>query len=150
MAARPHGHWARSVVSEDPITLRPAKLREVKWRDLAIRFAFGAAVSLVAGLVAVLFGARAGGVWLAFPAILPAGLTLIEHKEGRHQADRDIRGAVLGALGMVAFAVAAYVMVPLVGGLVAVLLALLVWLVVSLGLYLGLRALLVRRTTPRQ
>jgi hypothetical protein len=145
MAGQPRGRWVRSLVSEDPITLRPAKLREVRWPDLAVRFAFGAAVSLVAGLVAVLFGARAGGVWLAFPAILPAGLTLIERKEGNHQADRSARGAVLGALGMVAFAVAVYVMVPLLGGLAAVLAALLVWLVVTLGLYLGLRALLVGR-----
>lgn len=150
MTARPHGRWARTVVSEEPITLRPGKLREVRWRDFAIRFAFGAAVSLVAGLVAVLFGARAGGVWLAFPAILPAGLTLIERKEGRHQADRDIRGAVLGAVGMIAFGVAVYVLVPLVGGLVAVLVALVVWVAVTLGLYLGLRALVVRRSTPCQ
>jgi hypothetical protein len=148
--ARPDDHWARAVVCEDPVTLRPAKLREVRLHSLAIRFAFGAAVSLVAGLVTVLFGARAGGVWLAFPAILPAGLTLIERKEGRHQADRDVRGSVLGALGMVAFAIAVYVMVPLLGGLGAVLVALVVWLVVTLGLYLGLRALLPGRATPRR
>ena len=66
MAGQLRGRWVRSLVSEDPITLRPAKLREVRWPDLAVRFAFGAAVSLVAGLVAVLFGGKAGvaeGLW---------------------------------------------------------------------------------------
>jgi hypothetical protein len=150
MAAGPDDHWARALVCEDPIALRPAKLREVRLHSLAVRFAFGAAVSLVAGLVTVLFSTRAGGVWLAFPAILPAGLTLVDHKEGRRQADRNVRGSVLGALGMVAFAVAVYVMVPLLGGLAAVLVALLLWLVVTLGLYLGLRALLPGRATPRR
>jgi hypothetical protein len=144
--ARPGDHWARALVSEDPIRLRPAKLREVRLHSLAVRFAFGAAVSLLAGLVTVLFGPRAGGVWLAFPAILPAGLTLIERREGRREADRGVRGSVLGAIGMVAFAVTVYVMVPLAGGLAA----LLVWLVVTLGLYLGLRALLRRRARPRR
>jgi Protein of unknown function (DUF3147) len=145
MAASPGQHWAQTVVSEEPIALRPGKLREVNWGEVGIRFAFGAAVSLVAGVVGVLFGAAAGGVWLAFPAILPAGLTLVERKENRRQAERDVRGAILGAVGMVAFAATVYIGVPLVGGLVAVLVALLVWMVVSLGLYLGLRALLVRR-----
>jgi predicted membrane protein len=148
--ARPGDHWARALVSEDPIRLRPAKLREVRLHSLAVRFAFGAAVSLLAGLVTVLFGPRAGGVWLAFPAILPAGLTLIERREGRREADRGVRGSVLGAIGMVAFAVTVYVMVPLAGRLAALLAALLVWLVVTLGLYLGLRALLRRRATPRR
>jgi hypothetical protein len=145
MAAPPRQHWAQTVVSNEPIALHPGKLREVNWRELAIRFAFGAAVALVAGVVGMLVGAAAGGLWLAFPAILPAGLTLVEHKEHRRQAERDVRGAILGAVGMVAFAVAVYIGVPLVGGLVAVLAALLVWVVVTLGLYLGLRGLLVHR-----
>ena len=144
MAAAPREHWAQAVVSEEPIELQPGKLSEIKWREFAIRFAFGAAASLVAGVVAILFGARAGGVWLAFPAILPAGLTLLERKEDRGAAERDVRGAVLGAIGMVAFAVAVYLGVPRVGGLVAVLLAVLVWTALTLGLYLGFRVLLVR------
>jgi hypothetical protein len=145
MAAPLRHHWAQTVVSTQPIALHPAKLREVNRGEVGIRFAFGAAVSLVAGIVGVLVGAAAGGLWLAFPAILPAGLTLVEHKENRRQAERDVRGAILGAVGMVAFAAAVYVAVPLVGGLLAVLVALLVWVVVTLGLYLGLRALLVSR-----
>jgi Protein of unknown function (DUF3147) len=145
MAAAGRAHWAQAVVSGEPIQLQPGKLSEIKWYELAIRFAFGALASLVAGVVAILFGARAGGVWLAFPAILPAGLTLLERKQGRDAAERDVRGAVLGAIGMVGFAVAVYLGVPRVGGLLAVLVAVLVWAAVTLALYLGLRALLNRR-----
>jgi hypothetical protein len=88
MAASPGQHWAQTVVSTEAIALHLGKLREVDWGEVGIRFAFGAAVSLVAGVVGVLVGAAAGGLWLAFPAILPAGLTLVEHKENRRQAER--------------------------------------------------------------
>jgi hypothetical protein len=58
------------------------KLRQTKASELALRFAFGATASLVAGLVSIAFGPRVGGTFLAFPAILPASLTMIEKKEG--------------------------------------------------------------------
>ena len=51
MAGQLRGRWVRSLVSEDPITLRPAKLREVRWPDLAVRFAFGAAGAGVPGFL---------------------------------------------------------------------------------------------------
>lgn len=113
------------------------RLKSIRPRDLAIRFAFGAAVSIVAGIIGYAAGERAGGVLLAFPAILPAALTLIESREGTSTAVSDVRGAVVGALGMVAFAVA----VVLLAGHVPVLLALLVatvsWAVVSPAVYFG-------------
>lgn len=47
-----------------------------------------------------------GGVFLAFPAILGATLTLIEEEEhSRDPVVQDARGAALGATGMIAFAV---------------------------------------------
>ncbi len=70
----------------------------VRLRDLAIRFAFGFVVSVLAGLMTVVFGNRIGGLFLAFPAILPASLTLIEQKEGRRQAEGNAVGAVIGAM----------------------------------------------------
>jgi nicotinamide mononucleotide (NMN) deamidase PncC len=81
------------------------KLGNLSLRDFGIRFAFGAGVSLLAGLVGLGVGQRAGGVLLAFPAILPAALTLIEKREGTSEAVADIRGAVIGACAMVFFAV---------------------------------------------
>jgi hypothetical protein len=51
-----------------------SKLSKDRPKDLTVRFAFGAAISLVAALISLAFGATAGGMFLAFPAILPASL----------------------------------------------------------------------------
>lgn len=83
------------------------KLRKVKARELAVRFAFGAAISVVAGLVSLATNPTAGGMFLAFPAILPATITLIERKESTAQTVHDVQGAVLGALGLMVFALVA-------------------------------------------
>ena len=83
----------------------PGKLREVKVHELLIRFAFGAAISAVAGIVSLAVNPVAGGMFLAFPAILPATLTLIEQKEGTDQARMDAQGAVAGGLALALFAV---------------------------------------------
>lgn len=88
----------------DTLGAEPRKLAALPLRDLGVRFAFGFAVSTIAGIVGVVFGERAGGVLLAFPAILPAALTLIERREGTSRAVSDVRGAVAGAVAMVAFA----------------------------------------------
>ncbi len=77
-------------------TLRSAKVRQVRARDLAVRFVAGALTSVAAGAVTIAFGARAGGIVLAFPAILAASLTLIEQQENSAEAREDARGAVLG------------------------------------------------------
>lgn len=82
-----------------------SQLREIKRSEMALRFGFGASASLIAGLVSIAFGPRVGGIFLAFPAILPASLTLIEKKEGLVEATQDVIGAVLGSLGLVAFTV---------------------------------------------
>jgi hypothetical protein len=81
-----------------------AKLRQVKPKELLIRFALGAVVSIVAGILSKALGSRLGGVFLAFPAILPASLTFVEEEEGTRKADRDAKGAVLGAAALVGFA----------------------------------------------
>jgi hypothetical protein len=67
-------------------------LREIRPVALALRFAFGAAISAVAGLVALLAGQRVGGVMLAAPAVLPATLTIVERREGRSPAVTEVQG----------------------------------------------------------
>ena len=116
-------------------------LRSVQFRDLAVRFAFGFGVSVVAGIVTLAFGSRVGGLFLAFPAILPASLTLIEEKEGRRQAEGDAVGAIIGAVGLVVFALIAYVLFMRVPGGAVEALALAAWLGVSILLYLLVRRL---------
>src|SRR5205085_10684744 len=111
-------------------------LAKMRPQELALRFAFGAAISVVAGLVSLAWGPRAGGMFLAFPAILPATVTLIEKKEGTDEAGHDVAGAFLGAFGLVAFgAVTVWALHRMAVGL-ALAAAGASWAVVSLGLYL--------------
>ncbi|MDA8044182.1 MAG: hypothetical protein M0Z30_02935 [Actinomycetota bacterium] len=84
-----------------------ASVRKARPRDYAIRFAFGAVISVVAALITKGAGARLGGAFLAFPAILPASLTLIQEKDGSRDADRDAVGSVLGGVALVIFAAVA-------------------------------------------
>jgi hypothetical protein len=113
----------------------PGKLRDIPPRDYLIRFAFGASFSLVAGVVTLIFGAQVGGIFLAFPAILPATLTLVEGKEGAKRADKAAGGAVLGAVALIGFAAIAYLLMT-TSVSVALVLALLGWSAAALLLYL--------------
>ena len=111
----------------------------MKPSDVAVRFAFGAAIALAAGVIGMRFGPLIGGLFLAFPAVLPASLTLLEKRNGLHEADVDARGAILGACGMVAFAFAAhFALRPL--GVAAIAVAWVVWILVAVALFLAVRA----------
>jgi len=128
-----------------PVSIDPAKYRQVRAGDLAIRFGFGFGVSALAGVVTLAAGNHVGGLFLAFPAILPASLTLIGAKEGDRQAQLDAAGAVIGAVGMVGFALAAFLLFGAVDAVAAEAAALLCWFAVSTGLYLLLRRVMQRR-----
>jgi hypothetical protein len=126
-------------VTGDEVRVRPGELKRTSSRDWLIRFGFGAGVSALAGVVSVLAGPRIGGMFLAFPAILMASLTLVAKEDGARQARNDARGAALGTLGLLAFAVVVGVTVtrwPLWAALVA---AGAGWTVVALGGYLVAR-----------
>ncbi len=99
-AERRRSTQARDVVP----SVHLGDIRGVHVRELATRFALGAFVSIVAAIISGAVGARLGGVFLAAPAILPASLTIVEHKEGTRKADRDAIGAVVGSLALVVFA----------------------------------------------
>jgi len=100
------------------IHLNPAALRRTKWYEYAVRFLFGGLITVIAGLIAKEAGPRFGGLFLAFPAILPASASLIEKHErqkkehkglqgmrrGRQAASVDAAGAAMGSIGLVAFA----------------------------------------------
>ncbi len=79
--------------------------RKVEWWEYAVRFVFGGAITACAGLVARRWGPEIGGLFLAFPAILPASLTLVKRHDGRAMAADDARGACLGGIGLATFAV---------------------------------------------
>jgi len=60
-----------------------AVLRRSNWYEYAAPFAFGEAVTALAGLVAKRYSPGIGGLFLAFPAIFPATATLLEKHETR-------------------------------------------------------------------
>ncbi|OIJ95738.1 hypothetical protein BIV25_20020 [Streptomyces sp. MUSC 14] len=109
-------------------------------KDLLVRFGFGAGVSLLAAVASAVFGPFVGGVFLAFPAILLASLTLMTKEEGLSSARDDTRGAVLGTLGLVAFAVVTTVLLDHHSAWLALGAATAAWAVVSLGAYAIVRA----------
>lgn len=127
-------------VEEAPITerigkapsLSPAELRNVKSRDLAVRFFAGALTSIVAGALTLALGPRVGGIMLAFPAILAASLTLIESQEDSAEAREDARGATLGGLALAAFAGVVAITVRSLNGAAALALATAAWFTVAL------------------
>jgi hypothetical protein len=95
-------------------------LQRTRWYEYALRFFFGGAVTVAAGLIAKQYGPIFGGLFLAFPAIFPASATLVEKHEierkrkagiidnarGRKAAALDARGAALGCVALACFAVA--------------------------------------------
>ena len=121
--------------------VQPAKLRGIRPKEYLVRFALGAAVSIVAGILSKTVGARFGGAFLAFPSILPASLTLIQEKEGTGRADRNAIGAVLGSVGLVVFAMIGEAAFGHIESFAALMLALAGWVVSSFALY-GLLAFL--------
>jgi len=145
------------------VTLKLSSLSESKPHEYVVRFVFGGACTVVAGLVAKRFGPGAGGLFLAFPAIFPAGASLIETHEkrrkreagmdgtrrGREAASVDAAGASLGALGLMAFACLLWLALPQLqtGWVIAG--ATVVWFGVSLGLWKLRRQASMRRLRRR-
>jgi hypothetical protein len=119
---------------------RPEKLRKPPARDWVIRFAFGAGVSALAAVVTNVWGPAVGGLFLAFPAILLASLTLVAKEEGGHRAREDARGAALGALGLIGFGIVVWATTPEWPVWVTLLAATTAWAAISGAAYLIMAA----------
>ena len=129
-----------------PVRLSLSSLREGRWYEYCVRFVLGGAATVLTGVISNAFGASVGGLFLALPAIFCASATLIEKHEirrkkksglpgerrGQEAAALVAAGAVLGALGMLAFAVVFWTLIDrTVPG--AFLGASLAWIVVSVA-----------------
>jgi hypothetical protein len=133
---------------DDRIRFEPGAVRQMSKQQALIRFGAGAGASLVAALVSQFAGSGPAGPLLALPAILIASLTLIADDDGLRAAIDDARGAVLGALGLVAFAAIAWRLLGHLPTWQVLVLATLGWAVVSLLLY-GAQRLVLRRWRGR-
>ena len=108
------------------VSLNLAALTKTKFHEYAIRFLAGGIVTALTGIIAKKFGPGIGGLFLAFPAILPASVTLVEKHErqkkehaglhgairGRKAAGIDAAGAAMGSFGLFAFALVVWRLVP--------------------------------------
>jgi hypothetical protein len=110
-----------------------------------VRFVFGGIVTVLAGLIARRYGPGVAGLFLAFPAIFPAGATLIEKQQrekkrrvgldgtsrGRVAAGIDAIGAAMGTLGLIAFALLVWRFLPSHSSPAILTIAGLAWLAIS-------------------
>lgn len=100
------------------IQVNTSSLRQTRWYQVVVRFCLGGLITAAAGIIAKEYGPGVGGLFLAFPAIFPASVTLIEkherekkEKAGLHGAARarkaasvDATGAAMGSIGLLLFA----------------------------------------------
>jgi hypothetical protein len=121
-------------------------LSKTHWYEFGIRFFFGGAITVIAGLLAKEFGPVFGGLFLAFPAIFPASATLVEKHErekkrkagipedsrGHQAAALDACGAAMGSIGLACFALAVWKLLVPWGAVPALSSAFSIWLVVSI------------------
>jgi len=90
-----------------------------------------------------------GGLFLAFPAIFPASASLIEKHErekkervgangrlrGRHAAGVEAAGAAMGCIGLIAFSVVAWKILPRFALWETLVLATAVWSITAVGVW---------------
>jgi Protein of unknown function (DUF3147) len=122
-------------------------LRQSRWYEYIVRFVFGGTITALAGVVAKRFGPEIGGLFLAFPAILPATATLIEKHEkqkkeragmsgavrGRKAAGVDAAGAAMGGVGLAVFALIVWQRLPVSSPPVVLSQATMAWFVTSVS-----------------
>jgi hypothetical protein len=120
-------------------------IRQTRWHEYMIRFAFGGAITAATGIVAEKWGPGVAGLFLAFPAIFPAAVTLIEgheirrkHKLGLHGTRRgreaaalDASGAARGSSGLFAFGLLVWWLLPGHSAPLVLLTATLLWFVTA-------------------
>ena len=122
-------------------------IKGIKLHEWAVRFFFGGAVCVAAGLVADHWGPGIGGLFLVFPAIFPAGASLVEAHERMHKARAgldgtrrgrvvagvDAAGAAIGCIGLVGFATACWLLLTRLPIAAVFAIAILAWLILSRG-----------------
>jgi hypothetical protein len=115
-------------------------LKETRWYQVAVRFCLGGLVT------AAKYGPAIGGLFLAFPAILPASATLIEKHErerkeraglngsvrARKAVGLDAAGAAMGSVGLFVFAWVICKLAPTHQPYLVIAAATVCWMIVSL------------------
>jgi uncharacterized membrane protein (GlpM family) len=108
------------------IKIDPSGVKKTRWYEYLLRFIIGGLITAMAGLIGKEWGPVVAGLFLAFPAIFPASATLVEKQErerkqhqGLHGEQRGIEaaaddalGASIGSIGLLAFALVCWLLIP--------------------------------------
>ena len=125
-------------------------LKQTKWHEYALRFVAGGIVTVLAGMIARRWGPGIGGLFLAFPAIFPASVTLMEKHERQRKQEKglqgaapgtdvaaiDALGAAMGSVGLVGFAGICWWLIPKYPAPLALGGAAVAWLLVSFSIWI--------------
>jgi len=142
------------------VRLDTSALKHSHWYGHLLRFVLGGAITVAAGLVAKAFGPAVGGLLLAFPAILPAALILLERSQneqappprrgarGRRAVLLAAAGAAMGGLGLVVFALVAWAGLGRTWTPLALAAATLAWAVVAVAAWTVRQRMARRRYGP--
>jgi hypothetical protein len=131
------------------IKVDPSGLKQTKWHEYALGFIAGGVMTLVAGIIARKWGPGIGGLFLAFPAIFPASITLIEKHERQRKQKRGLRGeergtdaaaidalgTAIGSVGLIGFAGICWWLISQYPAPVALSGATFTWLLVSFSVW---------------
>lgn len=127
-----------------------AAIKGIQPHEYALRFFFGGAVCVLAGLIAKRWGPGVGGLFLAFPAIFPASATLVEAHEKKHKARAgydgtnrgrmvagvDTAGTAIGCIGLACFAAVFWLGLNRWPIYVVTVTAIVAWLALAAGIWL--------------
>ncbi len=131
------------------VSIQLSTLGRTKWYEYVVRFVFGGAITVLAGIIAKHFGPVVGGLFLAFPAIFPASATLVEKHErekkrkagiaktirGRQAAALDAHGTALGTIGLFCFAIIVWQFLPAHNATVVLFASLATWTIIAIALW---------------
>jgi uncharacterized membrane protein (GlpM family) len=126
----------------------PDKITQTSWKDYGIRFLFGGIITAAVGVIAKAFGPVIAGLFLAFPAILPASLTLLAKHESNKAAAIESLGAAFGSIGLMVFGLVLWLLAPPAGALVTLAVATVCWLLASVLAWLAFQTYR-RKLRPR-
>lgn len=145
------------------VQIKFASIKGIRPHEWAVRFLFGGAICVLAGLISNHYGPRVGGLFLAFPAIFPAGASLVEaherkHKEragidgtrrGRTVAGVDAAGASIGCIGLAGFAAACWLGLPRLGSAAVFVVATALWFLLSIAFWMVRKSRMLRTENSR-
>ncbi len=130
------------------IRIKPSNLKKTRWYEYLIRFVFGGLVTAMTGIITNKYGPVIGGMFLAFPSIFPASVTLVQTHKARQEKqegkDKELQqrlgrqaagvtsyGAALGSFGLLAFGIVLWAFSTILTPWMVLLLALILWFVVA-------------------